>query len=203
MIAIAHLRGYAVRAAAIAAMAIGLVCIAEGSWIHAKAALAQALIVSAWSRQQAGQKNARPWPWADTTPLARLIVGDGTNPEAFIVLEGTSGRNLAFGPAHDPASVLPGDLGNSVIEGHRDTHFVVLKATRVGRTLQVETAAGRRLRFQITDVRVVDSRNVRIALAADHPRITLVTCYPFNAILPGGPLRWVVTADLAADRVAQ
>jgi sortase A len=199
MIAIAPLRGYAVKAAAIAAMAIGLVCIAEGSWIHAKAALAQVLIVSAWSRQQAGQKNARPWPWADTTPLGRLIVGDGTNPEAFIVLEGTSGRNLAFGPAHDPASVLPGDLGNSVIEGHRDTHFVVLKAMRVGGTLQVETAAGRRLRFQITDVRVVDSRNVRIALAADHPRITLVTCYPFNAILPGGPLRWVVTADLAAD----
>jgi sortase A len=199
MIAIAPLRGYAVKAAAIAAMAIGLVCIAEGSWIHAKAALAQVLIVSAWSRQQAGQKNARPWPWADTTPLARLIVGDGTNPEAFIVLEGTSGRNLAFGPAHDPASVLPGDLGNSVIEGHRDTHFVALKATRVGGMLQVETAAGRRLRFQITDVRVVDSRNVRIALAADHPRITLVTCYPFNALLPGGPLRWVVTADLAAD----
>jgi sortase A len=179
-------------------MVIGLACIAEGGWIHAKAALAQVLIASAWSRAQAGQKNARPWPWADTTPLARLTVGDGANPEAFIVLEGTSGRNLAFGPAHDPSSVLPGDLGNSVIEGHRDTHFLALKAARVGGTLQVETAAGRRLRFQITDVRVVDSRNVRIALAADHPRLTLVTCYPFDAIVPGGPLRWVVTADLAA-----
>jgi sortase A len=196
MIAIAPLLRLTLRAAAIAAMGIGLVCIAEGTWIHAKAALAQVLIASAWSREQAGQKNSRPWPWADTTPLARLIVGEGRNPAAFIVLEGTSGRNLAFGPAHDPASVLPGDLGNSVIEGHRDTHFVVLKNARVGSSLQVETAAGRLLRFKITDVRVVDSRNVRIALAADHPRLTLVTCYPFGAVLPGGPLRWVVTADL-------
>jgi sortase A len=199
MIAFVPLRSHAVKAAAVGATAIGLVCIAQGTWIHAKAALAQVLIASAWSRAQSGQKNARPWPWADTTPLARLIIGDGANAEALMVLEGTSGRNLAFGPAHDPASVRPGDPGNSVIEGHRDTHFGVLKAARVGGLLRVETAAGRSLQFQITDVRVVDSRIARIALAADHPRLTLITCYPFDAVLPGGPLRWVVTADLVGN----
>ena len=186
--------GYA-KAAVIAAVATGLVCVAEAAWIHAKAGLAQVLIRAAWAREQAGQTAARPWPWADTRPLARLTFGDGKGARAFIVLEGASGRNLAFGPAHDSASVAPGAAGNSVIEGHRDTHFAVLKGARAGDTLQVETAAGRRWRFSVTDARVVDSRHVRIALAADHPRLTLVTCYPFDAVVPGGPLRFVVTAD--------
>jgi sortase A len=48
----------------------------------------------------------------------------------------------------------------------------------------------------VSDVRVVDSRRTRIALAAEGPRLTLVTCYPFDAVVPGGPLRWVVTVDL-------
>jgi sortase (surface protein transpeptidase) len=46
---------------------------------------------------------------------------------------------------------------------------------------------------------VVDSRSTRIALRSDVPRLTLVTCYPFDAIEPGGPLRYVVTAELAQD----
>jgi sortase A len=38
--------------------------------------------------------------------------------------------------------------------------------------------------------------------ASDAPMLTLVTCYPFDAIVPGGPLRYVVTAvarTVAAD----
>jgi sortase A len=29
------------------------------------------------------------------------------------------------------------------------------------------------------------------------PTLTLVTCYPFDAIVPGGPLRYAVTAVAA------
>ena len=29
---------------------------------------------------------------------------------------------------------------------------------------------------------------------SDAPMLTLVTCYPFDAVVPGGPLRYVVTA---------
>jgi hypothetical protein len=36
----------------------------------------------------------------------------------------------------------------------------------------------------------------RIALAHARPRLTLVTCYPFGSFDYGGPLPWVVTADL-------
>jgi sortase A len=171
----------------------GVTCLAAGGWIHLKASLAQALIARAWERREHGDAHARPWPWADTVPVARLWVPGG---QALYVLEGDSGRNLAFGPAHDPASVLPGERGNSVIAGHRDTAFRALQALRPGDRLRIERG-GRKVSFAVSDVRVVDSRRTRIALAAEGPRLTLVTCYPFDAVVPGGPLRWVVTAELA------
>jgi len=132
---------------------------------------------------------------ADTRPLARLTVREGRRAEELIVLEGAGGRNLAFGPAHDPASVMPGEPGNSVIERHRDTHFAVLRGIKTGDTLRVETLTRRDVDFVVTNITIVDSRRARIALRAERPRLTLVTCYPFDAPVPGGPLRLVVTAD--------
>jgi sortase A len=181
--------------ALVSAALIGVVCISDAIWIHIKAQLAQVLIAGAWARTQHGEVNARPWPWADTRPLARLIV-IGAEPRELFVLEGSSGRNLAFGPAHDPASVLPGERGNSIIAGHRDTHFRFLQDLKIGDRMAVERTTGISW-FVVTGTTVVDSRSTRIALQSDTPRLTLVTCFPFDAIDPGGPLRFVVTADLA------
>jgi sortase A len=94
--------------------------------------------------------------------------------------------------------VLPGEPGNSVISAHRDTHFRELEDARVGDRISVERADGQRFLFAVTDVRVADSRTMRIALDDEEPRLTLVTCYPFDAISPGGPLRFVVTAHWIA-----
>ena len=68
----------------------------QGSYIHAKAKLAQSLIRGAWEKTLAGQKEVRPWPWADTWPVARLIV-PRLKVDLF-VLAGSSGRTMAFGP---------------------------------------------------------------------------------------------------------
>lgn len=179
-------------ASAAAFALIGIGCIVGACWIHVKAFAAQVLINSAWDRAQNGAAEARPWPWADTTPVARLTFHDW---RTLVVLEGSSGRNLAFAPSHDAASVLPGEPGNSVISAHRDTHFRELEHARLGDRILVERPNGNILLFTVTDVRVVDSRHMRVALDGDVPRLTLVTCYPFDAIRPGGPLRFVVTAD--------
>jgi sortase A len=183
------------KSAVVALFIAGIVCVSEAAWIHAKATLAQALIGAAWRREQAGSGSTRPWPWADTHPVARLTFGGGHNARTFTILEGSSGRNLAFGPAHDPASVVPGEPGNSVIEGHRDTHFALLRDIKVGDVLRVESLTSLSVSFKVTDIRVVDSRRARISLHADGPRLTLVTCYPFDAVAPGGPLRFIVTAE--------
>lgn len=175
--------------------AVGIACITAACWIHVKAFAAQVLINAAWDRTQRGAVHARPWPWADTAPVARMTFKDE---DTLVVLEGSSGRNLAFAPSHDAASVLPGESGNSVISAHRDTHFRELEHARAGDRINVERADGQRFLFSVTDVRVADSRTMRIALDDDEARLTLVTCYPFDAISPGGPLRFVVTAHLIA-----
>lgn len=180
-------------AGAVAFALIGVGCIVCAGWIHMKAFAAQVLINAAWNRSQEGETQSRPWPWADTTPVARITFNDW---KTLVVLEGSSGRNLAFAPSHDAASVLPGEAGNSVISAHRDTHFRELQHARPGDRIRVERPDGTHFVFSVTEVRVVDSRNVRLALASDVPRLTLTTCYPFDAIQPGGPLRFVVTADL-------
>lgn len=176
-----------------ATAAIGLACLARSGWIYAKAFVAQQLIGSAWERAQAGDHDAKPWWWADTHPIAKLTLERESR--ELMVLEGSSGRNLAFGPAHDPVSVLPGERGNSVIEGHRDTHFSILKELEVGDRLSVELPDGRHVSFVVVALQVADSRTERISLDSDIPRLTLVTCYPFDALRPGGPLRYIVTAD--------
>ena len=167
-----------------------------GAWIPAKAWLAQGLMQHAWTRASNGVVAARPWPWADTEPVARLTSHSAG--VELIVLAGGSGRTLAFAPGHLSASVLPGDPGNSVIAGHRDTHFQFLQNVREGDELEVERSDGRVLRFEVIAIDVVDSRNGSVVLDTDEPMLTLITCYPFAATDPGGPLRFVVTAALTS-----
>lgn len=182
------------RLAAVAALLLAVACLGQAGWIHAKAWLAQALIARAFEvgTGPGDSPQERPWPWADTHPVAKLRLPGAERP--LFVLAGNSGRNLAFGPTLDPASALPGDPGNSIIAAHRDTHFRSLATLAVGEQIEVERRDGRRLAFVVTAVEVVDSRRARLALDTGAPRLTLVTCYPFDAADPGGPLRFVATA---------
>lgn len=180
-------------------IALGFWQFGYGAWIPAKAWLAQGLMQHAWLRASAGEQDARPWPWADTAPLARLSAEDG-NVE-LIVLAGSSGRTLAFAPGHLGASVLPGDTGNSIIAGHRDTHFRFLQNLEEGDELRIERTDGRLLLFRVTAIDVVDSRTASVILDTDEPMLTLITCYPFAASEPGGPLRYVVTAELTTEEI--
>jgi sortase A len=93
--------------------------------------------------------------------------------------------------------VLPGDIGNSIIAGHRDTHFKFLQTLGEGDDIEVERSDGRQLRFRVTHIDVVDARYGSILLDTDTPMLSLVTCYPFAAHDTGGPMRYVVTAALA------
>ena len=176
----------------------GLGQLGGGAWIYAKAALAQVLLEDAWERTRKGEDKVRPWPWADTWPVARLRVP--RLDVSVIVLEGASGRTLAFGPGHHQGTPLPGRPGNSLISAHRDTHFRFLRDLEPGDEIRVEGAAGTSRRYQVTGTAIVDRREARLAADDDRPRLTLVTCYPFDAVVPGGPLRYLVFAE-AAERI--
>jgi sortase A len=170
----------------------GLGLLAEGFWIPAKAELAQLLLERAWQRSRAGETRAAPWPWADTWPVARL--GVSASGDELIVLAGASGRNLAFGPAHVAGTAPLGSRGNSALAGHRDTHFAFLEQLAAGDVLRLETPDGRVRHYQVEGAAVVHESDLTPLEPTAEPSLTLVTCFPFRAVQPGGPLRYVVRA---------
>jgi len=159
----------------------------QGFWIPAKAELAQWLLERSWKEIQAGAEWAPPWPWADTQPAAVLNVPSLGISQ--LVLEGDSGRNLAFGPA------IHGDLSirDLVISGHRDTHFTFLRELEPGDIIALETPSDHR-EYVVAFQEVIDTNLHSLVIEPGVDRLSLVTCYPFDALTPGGPLRYVVTA---------
>ena len=179
----------------VALFGLGSWQLGEGAWIQGKAWLAQRLLEHAWARTLEGESQVAPWPWADTWPVARLRM-DALAVD-LIVLEGESGRTLAFGPGHTPASARPGEAGTVVVSGHRDTHFRFLQRLEAGDEVELETVKGR-WRYRVTGGRVLDVERHRLVEAEQGRRLLLVTCYPFNALAPGGPLRYVVSAEVVS-----
>lgn len=161
------------------------------AWIPAKAWAAQELLARAWERAAATGAPAPPWPWADTSPVARLAVRRlGVD---RIVLAGSSGSVLAFGPGHVAGTALPGDPGHSIVAGHRDTSFRFLEDLVAGDRIVVDRAGGRRALYVVESTAVLDAEDPR-AFAVDGSVLTLVTCWPFDAPMAGGRDRFVVRA---------
>jgi sortase A len=177
----------------------GLVQLGQAGWIGAKAWLAAGLIESAWQATLVSGTPTRPWPWADTWPVGRLQVpGRGVE---RLVLHGASGRTLAFGPAWDSASEPPGAAGVVLLDGHRDTHFRFLADLAPGEPLRLVGLDGTR-DYVVDATRVIDVRHDRLVDPGAVDALLLVTCYPFDTLRTGGPLRYVVTArraDVSAE----
>ena len=188
------IKGLAGKIAVASLLCLGFWQFGQGAYIPAKAWVAQELMNKAWRRAEGGDRQPAPWPWADTWPIARLSAMGGDI--ELIVLEGGSGRNLAFGPGHLSISALPGQTGNSIIAGHRDTHFQFLQYMDVGEIIMVELPDGGKHIYEVTAVDVVDSRRGSLILDTDGAMLSLVTCYPFDAMQAGGPMRYVVSARM-------
>jgi len=176
----------------IALLVCGLWFIGQGSYIHTKAVLAQILLETSWSKTLNGQKKVKPWPWADTWPVARLSAPDyGIS---HIVLAGANGPSLAFGPGYLFGSAKPGEDGNIIISGHRDTHFHFLKYLKIGDFLNLQSH-NKTESYRITDIVVIDKTKIDVIPTDINNKLLLITCYPFDAIRAGGPLRYVVIAE--------
>ncbi len=177
---------------------VGLWYLGQAAYIHAKAELAQHLMSKSWEKTLAGARQVKPWAWADTWPVARLEVRR-LGVDQF-VLAGASGRTLAFGPGHLSGSPLPGEQGNTVFSGHRDTHFKFLQHLRFGDEVIITAANGTPYRYEISKTTVVNFQDTRLTMSSDDRKLTLVTCYPFGSINPGGDKRYVVIADYLPPR---
>jgi sortase A len=141
------------QAAAATLLAAGLVLFGQGLWIQAKAVLAQILLDRAFAQTLATGQAVKPWPWADTWPVARVVAP--RLGKSAIVLHGSSGQVLAFGPGHVEGTPQPGEPGTAVLSAHRDTHFAFLRDIQVGDFLHVTRRDGTALRFRATGASVV------------------------------------------------
>jgi len=175
-----------------AALIFGLSQIAQGVYIKIKAEAAQVLLERAWGRAMAGETAPKPWPWADTWPVARIEAP--RLGKSVIVLMGASGEAMAFGPGHISYTPVPGMRGTAVIAAHRDTHFAFLEDVKAGDELFVTNADGSRYGFKVSGFEVVDAGASGIEPLAPGYNLALVTCWPFNANTRG-PLRYVVHAS--------
>ena len=82
-----------------------------------------------------------------------------------------------------------------MLSAHRDTHFRFLEGLAPGTVIRLQTASGDWLDYRVRQTAVVDARDAWFTATPGRRNLTLVTCYPFDAILPGGPLRYLVQAE--------
>lgn len=178
---------------ALALALLGLALIWNGLFIQAKAGVAQILLRSAWERSLKDGDIHKPWSWADTWPVAEVRVPRLGKTQ--IVLAGTSGQALAFGPGLMSGLSRPGEDGLAIIAAHRDTHFGFLQKVETGDVIEVGTHDGLLLRYQVSGTKIVRFDDSGLHSEPGRSQLALVTCYPFDAAFRG-PERYVVMADL-------
>lgn len=149
------------------------------SWMYWK----QRSLLKEWSNQLATRQSmTKLW-------IPRIRLED-------VVLEGVASDSLLLGPGHMKNSVEPGQPGNAVIAGHRDTFFRKLHRLRPGDDVYV-LRDGHRFRYRVTARKIVQPNDLSVLKSSDKAQLTLITCYPTHAIGPA-PERLVVVATMSA-----
>jgi sortase A len=116
------------------------------------------------------------------------------------ILDGTDRKSLLLAPGHVKDTAWPGDSGNAVVAGHRDTFFRHLHELNAGDEIFI-LRSGRRYRYVVTNKMVVDPDDVGLIEPTSDIRLTLITCYPTYYIGPA-PRRLVVISRLRPESPA-
>jgi len=180
-------------AASLAPALAGLVLFGQGAYIHAKAVVAQVLLERAFTESIASGRATKPWSWADTWPVARIEVK--RLHASAIVLAGSSGQALAFGPGHVELTPDAGERGVAVYSAHRDTHFSFLRDVAIGDEIAITRRDGHVFRYRADGASVVrfDASGIDPLIAGYE--LVLSTCWPFDAVMPG-PERYLLHATM-------
>jgi sortase A len=171
----------------------GLVLFGQGGYIHAKALVAQVLLERAFNEAIVSGRSVKPWSWADTWPIARIEVK--RLHASAIVLAGSSGQALAFGPGHVELTPDAGERGVAVYSAHRDTHFRFLRDVTVGDEIDVTRSDGKAFRYRADRASVVRFDTSGIEPLGNGYELVLSTCWPFDAVT-SGPERYILHATI-------
>jgi sortase A len=109
-----------------------------------------------------------------------------------IVRDGADEGTLARAVGLVPGTARPGEEGNVVLAGHRDSFFRPLRRIRMNDRIRLVTP-GETYEYQVASLRVVEPTEVSVLDSRGVEEITLITCYPFRFI-GTAPERFIVTA---------
>ncbi|KTF15748.1 class GN sortase [Pseudoalteromonas sp. H105] len=172
-------------------LVLGVGLFTHGSYIQAKAWLAQHLIEQAW--QQAlvtPNEQVKPWFYADSYVTAQL--NWPSQGKTLSILAGASGRNLAFAPSHYLPSGELGSEHGALIAGHNDTHFAFLQNVKIGEQFSLQMQSGNIVYYQVRGIEVIHQSQYSFLQRSG---LYLLTCYPFDSLASGTELRLLVSAD--------
>ncbi|MGX6442966.1 class D sortase [Neobacillus sp. K501] len=109
------------------------------------------------------------------------------------IVEGTDANDLKKGVGHYKGSYFPGDNGQIVLSGHRDTVFRRLGELEVGDHFEVQMPNGN-FQYELTHTKIVDADDrTIITLQNSNEELIVITCYPFRFV-GNAPQRYIIYA---------
>lgn len=172
--------------------------------VDARRTTQEFMLDHAWQRTLAGETGAAPWTRTNTRPVARLAIP--SQGLSTLVVSGEPSADEVPAPVHQPGTPLPGEPGNSVIGDRTGSALVFLRQAKRGDLLSVQRPDRGSLVYRVTDIEVIDQRDVWIMKNEGPTRLTMITCYPFDAQCARHRLRYAVIAralppgDVAQER---
>lgn len=141
-------------------------------------------------------ENARADPSSSTRTIADGgVIGEIEIPRLglrAIVAQGDSNAVLQRAVGHLMGTALPGEPGNVVLAGHRDTFFRPLKRARAGDAITLKTGTGD-FEYLVEWTAVVRPTDLEVIEPTNQRSLTLITCFPFSFVGPA-PDRFIVRA---------
>jgi len=109
-----------------------------------------------------------------------------------MVVQGDSAAILQRAVGHLADTALPGESGNVVLAGHRDTFFRPLKRVLAGDAITLKTRDGD-FAYLVESTAVVPPSDVQVLQPTGGRVLTLITCFPFSFV-GSAPDRFIVRA---------
>ncbi|HVB36933.1 MAG TPA: class D sortase [Vicinamibacterales bacterium] len=190
------------RRAAYVLLAAGLLAVGYSAYVVGAARVYQAVEQHRFeetSAQQASVRSTKAAVAVAAAPVEGGLVGEMQIPRlglTAMVVQGDSAAILRRAVGHLADTALPGESGNVVLAGHRDTFFRPLRLLRVGDAITMKTRNGD-FEYLVESTAVVPPTDVRVLEPTGDRTLTLITCYPFYYVGPA-PDRFIVRARQTA-----
>ena len=136
---------------------------------------------------------ARDKPRAEKAPSAFAIIEIPSADVSAVVADAADDETLARAVGRVPGSARPGEVGNMVLAGHRDSFFRGLRNVEINDRIRLKVPP-HTYEYRVDEVVVVQPHDTGILRSRGREELTLVTCFPFRFVGPA-PDRFIVKAS--------